>query len=70
MRLYVDEEVEKEKDTPTPGFVECTDVFPIEDQIVDCAAGGFTAAVITDTGRCMMVGHDKYRSYYDHLPEV
>lgn len=60
LRLYIDEEVDK--DIVTSGFVEITDVFPVEDQIVDCAASGFGAMIITDGGSCWYVGHDRYRS--------
>lgn len=70
LRLYIDPEVDKEK--ATMDFVECTDVFPIEDgdQIVDVAAGYFNTIVVTEQGNAYAVGCDKYRSYYTHIEGI
>ena len=40
-------------------FIECTNVFPVNDKIVDMACGGFSAIVVTESGSCWMVGHDR-----------
>ena len=58
LRLYIDKKVEKEK--ITEDFVNCTDVFPIDegDQIVDVAAGFFFTVVVTEQGSAYAVGHD------------
>ena len=70
MRLYIDPEVPKEK--ATLDFVDCTEVFPIEDgdQIVDVAAGYFYTIVVTEQGNAYAVGCDKYRSYYTHIEGI
>jgi len=55
----VDEEVDR--NTLAKSFVECTDIFPIDDKIVDVAQGGFVTIIVTESGSCWMVGHDKER---------
>ena len=62
LRLYLDASINKHK--PTQGFVDCTDVFPTDDLIVDCAAAAFCAMVITETGSVWIVGHAADRSSY------
>ena len=53
-------------------FVDCTEVFPIEDgdQIIDVAAGFYMTVVVTEQGCAYAVGHDKYRSHYEHIDGV
>ena len=45
LRVYIDPEVDA--NVPTKDFIEVTDVFPVEDQIVDVAAGLFNTIVST-----------------------
>ena len=70
MRLYIDPEVNKNK--CEVDFVDCTEVFPIEDgdQIIDVAAGFYMTVVVTEQGCAYAVGHDKYRSHYEHIDGV
>ena len=59
LRMYIDDSIEPER--LYTGFVDCTDVFPVDDQITDCAAAAFAAMVLTESGSCWMVGHDRER---------
>ena len=57
-----------EKEKATLAFVDCTEVFPIEDgdQIVDVAAGYFYTVVVTEYGSAFAVGHDRARVDYSY----
>jgi alpha-tubulin suppressor-like RCC1 family protein len=70
LRLYFDSDVEKER--ATTEFVNCTDLFPVDDgdQIVDVAAGYFHTLAVTEGGSAYAVGLDKYRSYYTHIEGI
>ena len=61
LRLYIDKDVKP--DEPTLDFINCTEVFPIDDfdQIIDVAAGFFYTVVVTESGNAYAVGCDKSR---------
>ena len=68
LRLYADPDIDK--DAPAKEFVDCTEVFPVEDgdKIVDVAAANFFTVVVTEQGLAYAVGHCRYRSHYAHIP--